>query len=52
LCWHSDALHKLFFLNKRNCRYNEKKVLTVMINNATNINKIVFVPVPRQYLDF
>jgi hypothetical protein len=23
-----------------------------MVNNATNINNIVFVPVPRQYLDF
>ena len=23
-----------------------------MVNNATNINKILFVPVPSQYLDF
>ena len=38
------------FLNKRNCRYYEKKVQNIMVNNATNINKRVFVPVPSQYL--
>jgi len=36
------------FSNNRNCRYYEKKVSTVMVNNVTYINKRVFVSVPRQ----
>jgi len=36
------------FLNNRNCRYYEKKVQTVMVNNTANINTRV----PSQYLDF
>jgi hypothetical protein len=40
------------YLNKRNCRYYEKKVQKIMVNNATNINKRVFVSVPSQYLAY
>jgi len=42
----------IFVLNNRNGRYYEKKVQTVMVNSATNINKRMFVPVPSRYLDF
>jgi hypothetical protein len=44
-------LASIVCLNKRHCRYNEKKVKTVMDNNATNIDKRVVVPDPSQYLD-
>ena len=36
------------YLNNRNCRYYQKKVQTVMVNNTANINTRV----PSQYLDF
>jgi hypothetical protein len=39
------------FLNNRNCRYYEKKVLTLMVNHATYINEKTFLPITRQYLD-